>query len=262
MLVIKRAWQLIVCSMTLGSAPLAAQQAADHIAMGVAANEAHDSRTALRHFEAALEQDSMDYEANWRAALTLLDLGEQTKPAKKSRQRDSLYALAERYAHRAVAADSNGADGHFALAASVGRLALDMGKKERIRRAEVIRREALRAIELNPTHDGAYHILGRWNAEIMGLSGFSRFFAKTFLGGGIFGQASWGRAIANMEKAVELDPGRIYHRLELARIYAERKRTADAKSQLHAVDSLPLRELMDSVYKRQGADLARRLAKR
>ena len=230
--------------------------------MGVAANEAHDPRTALQHFEAALEQDSSSYEANWRAALTLLDLGEQTAPTGKSRKRDSLYAVAERYASRAVAADPGGADGHFALAAAVGRLALDKGKKERIRRASVIRREALRTIELNPRHDGAYHILGRWNAEIMRISGLSRFFAKTFMGAGVFGQASWGRAISNMEKAVKLDPGRIYHHLELARIYAERKRTADAKIQLHAVDSLPAREVMDSLYKQQGIDLGRRIAKR
>ena len=63
----------------------------------------------------------------------------------------------------------------------------------------------------------------------MRLSGLSRFFAKSFLGAGIFNQASWAKAIFNMEKAVELDPGRIYHHLELAEIYAERKRVADAK---------------------------------
>lgn len=259
---VKRVLKLIGLIVSLGPAPLAGQQVADHIAMGVAANDAHDSNTALQHFEAALEQDSTSYEANWRAAVTLLDLGEQTAPTGKSRQRDSLYTVAERYAGRAIAADSGGADGHFALAAAMGRLSLDKGKKERIRRAAVIRREALRAIELNPRHDGAYHVLGRWNAEIMGLSGLSRFFAKTFLGAGIFGQASWSRAIANMEKAVELDPERIYHHLELARIYAGRKRTADAQVQLRLVDSLPAREVMDSVYKRQAADLKRKIAKR
>lgn len=248
--------------MLLGSAPLAGQQVADHVAMGVAANDAHDTRTALQHFEAALEQDSMSYEANWRAALALIVLGEQTPSKGKGRQRDSLFLLARRYAGRAVAADSTRADGHFALAAALGLLVIDKGKKERIKSAAAIRREALRTIELNPRHDGAYHILGVWNAEIMRLSGLSRFFAKTFLGAGIFGQASWSRAIANMEKAVELDPGRIYHHLELARIYLDRKRTADARTQLRLVDSLPIREVMDSLYKQQAADLKRRITKR
>jgi hypothetical protein len=160
-----------------------------------------------------------------------------------------------------VAADPTGADGHFVLAASVGRASLTMGKKARIRRAAVIRSEALRTIALNPRHDGAYHILGRWNAEIMRISGLGRFFAKSFLGAGIFNQASWGKAIYNMEKAVQLDPGRIYHHLELAEIYAERKRVADAQTQLDLVDSLPEREIMDSVYKRQATALRRRLDK-
>jgi tetratricopeptide (TPR) repeat protein len=235
---------------------LLAQQAVDHIGLGVAAVQAHDLRTGLAHFEAALAVDSTSYEANWRAAITLLDLGDQIPDSVRSLKRDSLYARAELLAARAVTADSAAAEGHFALAAAVGKAALHMGKKERIRRARVIRDEALRTLAINPRHDGAYHILGRWNAEIMRLSGLSRFFAKSFLGAGIFKQASWGEAIADMEKAVELDPGRIYHRLELAEIYVDRKRYADARQQLEELAALPDREIMDSVYRRQAADLA------
>lgn len=241
---------------------LGAQQAADHVALGVAADVAHDLPIALQHYQAALDLDSLNYEANWRGALTLLTLGERIPDKSKNPERDSLYALAERYARRAVAANPAGADGHFALAASVGRAALTMGKKARIRRAAIVRREALRTLALNPRHDGAYNILGQWNADIMRLSGLGRFFAKTFLGAGIFNQASWAKAIYNMEKAVQLDPGRIYHHLELAEIYADRKRLADAKTQLRLVDSLPNREVMDSVYKQEGAALGRRLAKK
>lgn len=243
-------------------APLPAQSAADHVAMGVAANEARDPGMAARHFEAALAQDSSSYEANWRLALTLLDLGELLPDSAHRARRDSLYSRAERHATRAVAADPAEADGHFAVAASVGRASLTMGTDARIRRAGIIRREALRAIALNPRHDGAYHVMGRWHAETMRLSGVSRFFAKTFLGAKVFKQASWNGAVANMEKAVELDPGRIYHHLELARIYADRKRGADAGAQLHLVESLPVREAVDSVYKRQGAELLRKLANR
>jgi tetratricopeptide (TPR) repeat protein len=254
-------WKIsIFCGAAAIGTPLGAQEPADHVAMGVAANEARDPATALQHFQAALSQDSMSYEANWGGALILLDLGELADSVKSDR-RDSLYLLAERYARRAVLSDSLGADGHFALAAAVGSVSLTMGEEARIRRAGIIREEALRAIQLNPKHDGAYHILGRWNAEIMRLSGISRFFARNFLGASVFKRASWKEAIVNMEKAVALDPGRIYHHLELARIYADRKRGADAETQLHAVESLPVREAMDSVYKRRGAELRRRLAK-
>ena len=248
---------LALAALTAG---LSAQTPADHVALGATAEEAHDLRTALQHYQAALDQDSSDYDANWHGAMTLLTLGEQLAGSKNP-ERDSLYVQAERYARRAVASNPAGADGHFALAASLGRVSLTKGKKERIKSAGEIRREALRTLALNPKHDGAYHILGRWNAEIMRISGFSRFFAKKFLGAGVFNQASWDQAIYNMEKAVELDSTRIYHHLELAEIYADRKRGADAKAQLRLVDSLPLREVMDTAYKREGAALSRHLPK-
>jgi len=252
---------LLLGALSLTPPVLVAQSPADHVALAVSAEEAHDPRTALQHFQAALQQDSSNYEANWRGAITLLTLGEQ-EPGNKSAARDSLYAQAVRYARRAVKSNPSGADGHFALAASLGRESLGLGKKDRIRRAGEIRSEALRTLALNPKHDGAYHILGRWNAEIMRLSGFSRFFAKRFLGAGVFKEASWSQAIYYMEKAVQLDPRRIYHHLELAEIYNDQKRYLDASAQLHVVDSLPTREIMDSVYKRQAASLQHRLDKR
>ncbi len=238
----------------------AAQGVHDHVSLGNTAMQVHDLRTALAHYRAALALDSTDYEANWRASIALLDEGEQIPDDVKSPQRDSLYARAERLARRAVAADSLGADGHFALAASVGRASLSMGKKARIRRASLIRDEALRTIALNPRHDGAYHILGVWNAEIMRLSGLSRFFAKSLLGAGVFKQASWDAATSNMERAVALDPGRLYHRLELAQIYADRKRYGEARAQLRELLALPDREIMDSTYRREAERLEAKIA--
>ncbi len=242
------------------AAPAVAQSAADHIALGVAASQARDPRTALQHFQAAIELDSLSYEANWRGSGALIDLGKQTPDSVKSPERDSLYALAEEYARRAVAADSTGADGHFMLANAVGRASLTKSKKERVRRAAEIRHEALRALEIAPDHDGAHHVLGRWNAEIMRLSGLTRFFAKSFLGAGIFNQASWKNAIDHMEKAVALAPDNVYHRLDLAEIYVDRDRYSDARAQLELVQSLPVVDVMDPIYKESGAELMKRIA--
>jgi tetratricopeptide (TPR) repeat protein len=232
----------------------------DHVSLGNSAMQVHDLPTALAHYRAALALDSTDYEANWRASIALLDEGEQIPDDVKSPRRDSLYARSERLARRAVGADSLGADGHFALAASVGRASLSMGKKARIRRASLVRDEALKAIALNPRHDGAYHILGRWNAEIMRLSGLSRFFARSLLGAGVFKQASWDAAISNMERAVALDPGRLYHRLELAQIYVDRKRYDEARAQLRELLALPDREIMDSTYRLEAEALEAKIA--
>jgi tetratricopeptide (TPR) repeat protein len=251
-----------LCLVAFSANLLHAQEATDHVRLGIVATEARDLRTALQHFEAALTQDSLNYEANWRAALTLGLMGDPFPMSEKSAKRDSLYARAERYAQRAVAADPSGADGHFALAASLGRAALMVGPEEKVHRATLIRNEALRALAIDPRHDGAYHILGRWNAEIMRLPGVGRFLAKHFLGAGVFDQASWPRAISYLEKAVELAPGRIYHHLALADIYADTRRLGEAEAQLRLVDSLPVREAMDTNYRQQAASLRKRMVTR
>lgn len=242
------------CATTLALAlvaatPLSAQSVADHVRLGVQAVDQRDLQAARQHFAEALAMDSLDYEANWRGSDNLVDIGKETPDSVASPTRDSLYRVAEAWARRAVAANPNGADGHFALAQAVGRASLTMGKRDRVKRAAEIRSEALRAIELDPRHDGAYHVLGRWNAEIMRLSGIQRFFAKSFLGGAVFNQASWANAFEYMEKAVSLRPDYIYHHLDLAEMYIDQERYGDARAQLQQVESLPVTDAADPHYK-------------
>lgn len=239
------AFGLAVCAVV----PASGQTIQDHIHLGVQAVDQRDLRAARQHFEAALAMDSMNYEANWRGSDNLVDIGKETDDTLKSPERDSMYAMAERWARRAVATDPNGADGHFALAQAIGRASLTMGKRDRIRRAAEIRSEALRAVELDQRHDGAYHVLGRWNAEIMRLSGTARFFARTFLGGAIFNQASWANATQYMERAVSIRPDYIYHHLDLAEIYIDQRRWADARVQLELIATLPVIDAADPRYK-------------
>jgi tetratricopeptide (TPR) repeat protein len=246
----------------LVAGPVHAQLRPEHLSLGIAATKARDLPGALRHFEAALAQDSSSYEANWRAALTLGLMGDPFPMKVRSPLRDSLYARAERYARRAVRANPAGAEGHVALAASLGRAAILVGAEEKVRRAGLIREEALRALAINPRQDEAHHILGRWTAEVMRLPGISRFFAQHVLGARVFNQASWQQAIHYMEQAVRLAPGRIAHRVALADIYADAKQRRRAEDQLRVVDALPLREAMDTNYKQQAASLRERLVGR
>lgn len=255
----KRGW-VMALGLVL-AAPLAGQTSvAEDLQLGIAAHDGRDPAVALRHFEAALAADSSSYEAAWRAGESLMDLGKQTPDSVKSAERDSLYARAERFGRLAVAINPEGPEGRYVLAAAIGRASLTKGKKERVRRAGEIREEALKAIELDPQNHKAYHVMGRWNAEIMRLSGLSRFFAKNFLGGKIFNAASWDSAIAYMQKAVETSPETIYHRLDLAEILVDRGRYAEARQQLAEVERLPIFDVMDPTYKEDGAALARRIA--
>ena len=230
------------------------------LALGISAMQVYNYPAARRQLEQALQADPQSYEANWRLGMVLVNLGQQTPDDVKSPARDSLYALAESYARRAVAAKPSEADGHFVLGTAVGRTSLTVSKKERIKHATEIFVEATKAIELNPRHDGAYHLLGRWHSEIMLLTPLQKFFAKNFMGGTIFNQASWDAAETNLRTAVDLAPNRIFHRIDLANVLVERGKWREAKVQVDAISGLPPVEPMDLSYRRQAQLLGTRIA--
>ncbi len=235
--------------------PVRAQQ--DALARGIAAMERWDLPAARRHLEEAVAAAPQSYEANWRLAHVLLDIGKETPDTVASPVRDSLYDRAESYARRAVEANPDGADGHFVLASAIGRASLTRSKREQIERAVEIRNSALRALGLDPSHSGALHVMGRWHAEIKRLSSLQTFFARTFLGADIFDEASWDSAERYLREAVTHAPERIYHRLDLAKVLIDREKWDDAAAQLQAISRLPVDEPMDVSYRREAARLLR-----
>ena len=241
-------------ALTFFAGSISAQSPAQHIAEGDSAYAALGPAAALEHYEAALSADSTNYEALWKASRASVDLGEFEQDKDKRKQ---YFSEGEKFARRAVGADSTNAEGHFSLARALGRVALTLGAHDRVKYGKEVRNQAIEALKYDSLHAGALHVLGRWNAEIMRLSGFSRFFAKTFLGGGVFDQASWDSAVYYMEKSVAVDPKRIVHRLDLAEIYRDRDKPGDrdkAREQFQAVIDGPITEYNDKFYKKQATE--------
>ncbi|HEX6534999.1 MAG TPA: hypothetical protein VF041_10395 [Gemmatimonadaceae bacterium] len=238
-------------ALLFGARAATAQSPADHVAAGDEAHRQMKPVEALVHYQEAIAADSNDYAALWRAARESVDLGEFERDEAKQK---TYYADGERYAKRAVAVNPNDAEGHFSLARALGRVALSLGKKGRVRYAKQVRAEALEALKYDSLHPGALHVLGRWNAEIMRLSGFSRFMAKNFLGGDVFGEASWNKAVSYMERSVAQDPGRLVHHLDLAEIYRDRDHDGDrerARAEFETVINGHATEYNDRFYKQE-----------
>jgi tetratricopeptide (TPR) repeat protein len=222
------------------------QTAAEQVALGDRDHAANNLVAALQHYGAALAVDPSNYSALTKAAHDAVDLGEFDDNHK---ERDSLYRSAEQYARRAVAANPNDAEGHFELARAIGRNALTMGTRDKIKYAGEVREQALAALKLNPNHAGAKHVMGVWNAEVMRLNGLSRMIAKNFLGGQVFGEASWDNAQQYLEEAVALEPNRITHRLDLGAVYADRDQKAKAIEQYEWIGRAPATDYNDAKYK-------------
>ena len=242
-----------VAVLTLAFVPsrAVAQSAAEHIALGDKDHAAMNAVGALQHYETAIKADPKAYEALWKAAREAVDVGEFNASAE---ERNRLYSMAELYARRAVEANPTDAEGHFNLARGLGRKALSLGARDRVKYAGDVRTHALEALKLNPRHPGALHVMGMWNYNVMRLSGMSRFMAKTFLGGRVFDSANWAEAQRYMEESVASEPHRLVHHLDLARVYAGRGDKEKARAQYEATIRGTATEFNDRHFQRQASE--------
>ena len=249
---------LACLTLALAAADRAAAQpaVAQLLARGDSASTARRPAAAYRHYEAAIALSPANYDALWRASREAVDLGEAETNAAK---RTELGEEATAYARRAVAANAAGADGYFQLARALGRTALSVSARERVKYATDIRAHALRSLELQPQHAGAMHIMGVWNAEVMRLNGMARAMARTFLGAGVLGSASWANATRYMEQSVAAEPKRIVHHLDLARVYRDTKRRDDARAAYQTALRAPVVDANDDIYRRAAESELRKL---
>ena len=165
--------------MLLAASIAGGQTATDHVALGDKEYVAMNAGAALRHYQAAFAAEPKNYEALWKASRSAVDLGSYEK---NDEMRGVYYRNAEAYARRAVAANASDAEGHFSLARALGKNALSLGPKARIKYAGDVRSQALECLKINPKHAGCLHVMGMWNAEVMRLSGHPDM-ANNFLGG-------------------------------------------------------------------------------
>ncbi len=241
----------------VGTLMLVAGQSAtgadDAMARGDAAYARFDNDAALEHYLQAVETQPDDASAHWKVARALADVGAAIEEADSDRAR-GLYERSVTAARRAVALAPESADTHFILALAVGRLALFEGPRTRIELSREVKREADRAIELDPGHDGAHFILGRWHYEIATLGWFQKAMAKVIYGGVPPG-ASVERAADLFARAIDLDATRPGYHLEYARALIKLDRDAEARQQLNLCIELPQVYWEDPAYKAEAAEM-------
>jgi tetratricopeptide (TPR) repeat protein len=247
---------LLVLASAIPVLSAGAQTAAEWISKGDAAYTARNASDAVAAYEKALAADPNNYDALWRVSRSETDLASYEP---NSDQRTAMFKTAQDEAAHAVQVNPNGADGHFLLAEALGRMALTLGARDRVKYAGKVRDQAVECLKIEPKHAGCLHVMGVWNAEVMRLNGFTRMVARNFLGGQIFSEASWDNARKYLEESVTNDPRRIVHRLDLARVYSDMGLKSAAKTEYEAVISGELIDYNDPHYKAEAADALKKM---
>jgi tetratricopeptide (TPR) repeat protein len=134
------------------------------------------------------------------------------------------------------------------MGVAMGRMALISGARERVAASRKIRQHAMKALELNPEHAGAHHLMGRWHYKVANLN-FAERMAADYLFGGIPGEASNKKAIQHLEKAVQLDPNIVLYHYDLAQVLVDEDEYEQAQKHLEEALSLSTNNPDDEIYK-------------
>ena len=227
----------------------------------IEAGEAHRAAwhpdRALAVWDAALSVDPDRYAVLWRAARESVVLGIL---ADEEEVQNGWFLRGEEYARRAVASQAGGVEGRYWLIASMGRRALQSGVVTTARLAREIHEGAEALLLEEPDHPGAHHVMGVLNSEVMKLPAVTRFLGRRVLGGGTdLYSTSWDEAQRHLERAVQLDPGMLLYRWDLALMHLRRSDEGKAARTLQDLLGLPQVEAVDPGVQARAERLLREL---
>lgn len=168
-----------------------------------------------------------------------------------------LGGIALEYAQRAAALAPNDSEAQLSPAISYGKMLPLQGLKEQTEAARHIKDGAEKAIKLDPRNDLAWHVLGRFHMVLANVTGIKRAMAQL-----LFGElpaASNEDAVMCFQRAIEINPNRLMHYIELGRTCAQMGRTADARRLITKGLAMPDVEKDDPEVKRSGRETLAKL---
>ncbi len=215
----------------------------------------YEENKALQLYEQVIEEDPNNYEALWRASFLNSRVGNRADDESTKEQH---FNRAIELAERALTIDSTDVQSNFVMAVAMGRKALISGAKSRVAASRDIKKYADRALEADPDHAGALHVLGRWHFKVANLGWFERAAANTLFGG-IPGDASNEKAAEYIKKATEQKEDYILYYLDLAKVYEEMGQEDSARESCKEAISMESKVMGDDELKRECQELIQQL---
>ena len=163
-------------------------------------------------------------------------------PSLSDEAREALYEAALADAERAVELAPDEAEAHFELARALGRTAQFRGVLQSLNLAARMSDALDRAIELDPDHAGAWHARALWHVEV------------PWIAGGRQGQVE-----PSFERAIEIEPDVIGHRVAYAEVLLDREAFDRAAEQLAAALALEPSTYLDAKDLALAEELSARL---
>ncbi len=213
---------------------------------------------ALKKYEAVLKLEPHNIEALIHASRMTSNIAGRIKDTEERRKK---LVVAENYSRGAIRLNPKSADARFSLVLTMAlQSEVAPSAKEKVKDAKIIREEAEKIIQLDPTYALGYFVLGKWHMEVSKFNWFERTACDLFLGG-FPENVSMEESIKNFNKALELDPNQIIILYGHASALHYQKKDKEAIRELEKAISLPIREPDDEFRKEKCRELLKEIKK-
>ena len=162
-----------------------------------------------------------------------------------------------KFADRAAALAPNNPEAQLSPAISYGKMLPSMGSKDQVNAAPRIKAAADRTLQLDPSNDLAWNILGRWNRVLANINVLKRILAKALYGD--LPVTTNEAAERCLLRAIAINPNRLMHYIELGRVYAQMGRKEEARKCLQKGLAMPNKDHDDPEMKEIGQEALQNL---
>jgi len=173
-----------------------------------------DEKEAIKTYQKVLNEDPENFEALWNVSVLHSTVGYRLEDEDA---REKYYNKATNYAQKAL--DNHPEEGlsYYAMAVAKGRIAELKGTRDKIRLSHEVQKNIRKAVDIQPNHALSWHLYGVWQSEVANVGRAERF-AANFISEGL-PDASNKKAEEYLKKAMELNPGNVLIRYDLAMHY-------------------------------------------
>ena len=245
---------LLVVFTVLPTLPSRAQNVAVLMRQAQTLEKAFKDEEALKKYIEVLKHDPLNIDALCKTSELYNIIGKR-RPTKEEQKQ--YYKTGESYARKALKVNPNHSEANFAMAISMGRMALISSGKDKVVAVKEIKTYADKCIQLDAKNFKGYHVLGKWHYEVSDLNSFERWIVKITYGA--LPPSSLDEAIKNYEKSKQLHPGFVLNYLELAKAYKRKGEKQKARVLLEQMQKLPPTASDDAKIKSLGRKLLNEL---
>ena len=224
---------------------------------GLAYDKACDSQKSQAAFERALELRPKDPVVMISLSKELSDRVFDHEIFHNKPQARQLASRAADLASEAIELAPENAQCYIALAVANARLSMFSDARQKVELTHSIKGNLMKALEIEPESDYAYHVLARFEHTMAHIGGLMRYLIKTIYGA--IEPATIERAEEYFRRAIEINPKRLIHGVELAKLLYETKRYDECKELLVPSIELEIEDINSVRTKKDGEALLKKL---